>query len=88
MLSGENVSLTILCPFSSAPSCEIERVLGHYNYQLRSDLLSAVTVGGGYIWEDVFNFAVDHGYIVVGGDERVCIIYTYHGFILHTARLL
>lgn len=33
---------------------------------------SAITVGGGYIWGDVYDFAARHGRIVVGGDDRVC----------------
>lgn len=32
---------------------------------------SAITVGGGYIWRDVYAFAAKHGRIVVGGDDRV-----------------
>lgn len=33
---------------------------------------SAITVGGGYIWNDVYAVASKHGRIVVGGDDRVC----------------
>lgn len=33
---------------------------------------SAITVGGGYIWKDVYAFAAENGRIVVGGDDRVC----------------
>lgn len=35
----------------------------------------AVTVGGGYIWEDVYAFAGKHNSIVVGGDDSVRGIY-------------
>ncbi|BCS19939.1 uncharacterized protein APUU_20371S [Aspergillus puulaauensis] len=31
---------------------------------------SAITVGGGYIWRDVYAFSAKHGRIVVGGDDR------------------
>ncbi|KAJ5907621.1 FAD-binding type 2 [Penicillium taxi] len=30
----------------------------------------AITVGGGYIWKDVYAFASEHNSIVVGGDDR------------------
>lgn len=40
---------------------------------------SAITVGGGYIWNDAYAFAGKHGRIVVGGDDRVCS----QPFLLH-----
>ncbi|EXJ77159.1 hypothetical protein A1O3_10317 [Capronia epimyces CBS 606.96] len=30
----------------------------------------AIKIGGGYVWDDVYNFAYKHGSIVVGGDDR------------------
>jgi hypothetical protein len=32
---------------------------------------SAITVGGGYIWEDVYALAAKHSSIAVGGDDKV-----------------
>lgn len=31
----------------------------------------AITVGGGYIWGDVYEFAAKHNSIAVGGDDSV-----------------
>lgn len=33
---------------------------------------SAFTVGGGYVWDDLYAVAARHGRIVVGGDDPVC----------------
>lgn len=33
---------------------------------------SAITIGGGYVWGDIYAFAAKHGRIVVGGDDSVC----------------
>lgn len=32
---------------------------------------SAITVGGGYVWQDVYDFAATHGVIAVGGADPV-----------------
>lgn len=32
---------------------------------------SAITVGGGYKWEEVYDFSAKNGRIVVGGDDKV-----------------
>lgn len=32
---------------------------------------SAITIGGGYIWDEVYSVAASHGQVVVGGDEKV-----------------
>lgn len=34
---------------------------------------SAITVGGGYVWNDVYAFAAKHGRIAVGGDSKVSL---------------
>ncbi|KFX97817.1 hypothetical protein V490_02608 [Pseudogymnoascus sp. VKM F-3557] len=39
----------------------------------------AITIGGGYVWEDLYKFAHDHGSIVVGGDDRT--VGTLGGFL-------
>ncbi|PLB48823.1 FAD-binding domain-containing protein [Aspergillus steynii IBT 23096] len=30
---------------------------------------SAITIGGGYVWKDVYDFATKHGHVVVGGGD-------------------
>lgn len=32
---------------------------------------SAITIGGGYVWQDVYDFAGEHGVIAVGGGDPV-----------------
>jgi hypothetical protein len=32
---------------------------------------SAFTVGGGYIWDEVYSAAAAHDHVVIGGDEKV-----------------
>ncbi|KFY13971.1 hypothetical protein V492_02933 [Pseudogymnoascus sp. VKM F-4246] len=39
----------------------------------------AIKIGGGYVWEDLYKFAYDHGSIVVGGDDRT--VGTLGGFL-------
>lgn len=32
---------------------------------------SAITIGGGYVWKDLYNFAATHNQVVVGGGDPV-----------------
>ena len=54
------------------PKLKFQKTYTSSNNSCKSDWAgSAINVGGGYVWNDVYAFAAKHGVIAVGGDDKV-----------------